>query len=351
MSASGQQSQIKALIVLGKEQGFLTLAEVSDHLTAVVDAEQVEDVISVIRSMGIPVHEEAPDAETRLFSEPVATAAEDDDEAAEEAAAALAAANSEFGRTTDPVRMYMREMGSVELLDREGEIVIAKRIEEGLNEALLAIAGYPHTVTTLLEAYDAATSNGKGLAEVIVGFFDPNAEPIAAVAGIPEDVIDEGVGEAEDEEAAPAGPDPVQAAAAFAELRALYSLAWEAPQVPGASGLEIKQRREALAAHMMTLKLSRKVVAQIKDNLRGTLNQIRALERAILNIAVEDAGMNRAEFLANFFEEGSAGTAWLDKAIRGKRKFSAKLASRRGEITALIDQLKLIESARLLSIE
>ena len=195
MAAADQQSQIKNLIALGKEKGFLTFAEVSDSLPEIVDSEQIDDVITMIQGMGIPVHDEAPDTEAQLFSEPAVAAAEDDEEAAEEAAAALAASDSEFGRTTDPVRMYMREMGSVELLDREGEIRIAKRIEEGLGEALYAMASYPETVAILLEQYDNAINGKKRLAEVVVGFFDPNAPvPVA-----PEEVLPPEVAEIEPE--------------------------------------------------------------------------------------------------------------------------------------------------------
>ena len=186
-NSAEKQSQIKVLIALGKEKGFLTYAEVSDHLPEVVDSEQIDDVISMIQTMGIQVHDEAPDEESQLFSEPaVVASAEEEEDAAEEAAAALAASDDQFGRTTDPVRMYMREMGSVELLDREGEIRIAKRIEEGLNEALYAMAIYPETVKILLDAYDSVGEGKRRLAEVITGFFDPNAEPVSEVPPVVE---------------------------------------------------------------------------------------------------------------------------------------------------------------------
>jgi RNA polymerase primary sigma factor len=150
-----KQSQIKVLIARGKEKAFLTYAEVADHLPEIVDTEQIEDIISMIQAMGIPVHEEAPQEDEQLFAEPAVVATnEEEEDAAEEAAAAIAALDDQFGRTTDPVRMYMREMGSVELLDREGEIRIAKRIEEGLNEAMFAMAQYPETVAILLESFE-----------------------------------------------------------------------------------------------------------------------------------------------------------------------------------------------------
>ena len=358
MSASDQQSQIKNLIALGKEKGFLTFAEVSDHLTELVDSEQIDDVITMIQGMGIPVHDEAPDDETQLFSEPTVAAAEDDEEAAEEAAAALASADSEFGRTTDPVRMYMREMGSVELLDREGEIRIAKRIEEGLSEALYAMAIYPETVAILLEAYDAAKEGKKRLAEVVVGFFDPNA-PAAAAEEVPlevevEEEEEEDEKEKEDgeeEEAVETGPDPLEAAKNFEELQALYDQAWDSLLRLGSSSKKTQQRREAVADLIMTFRLSPKIVEEVTLNLRSKLEQIRSLERAIMRVAVTDAGMSREEFLAKFREEGPTSAAWVEKAVRAKRKYSATLASRKADIEQLVAQLKQIEGDNLLSID
>jgi len=358
MSASDQQSQIKNLIALGKEKGFLTFAEVSDHLTEVVDSEQIDDVITMIQGMGIPVHDEAPDDETQLFSEPTVAAAEDDEEAAEEAAAALASADSEFGRTTDPVRMYMREMGSVELLDREGEIRIAKRIEEGLNEALYAMAIYPETVAILLEAYDAAKEGKKRLAEVVVGFFDPNAVPPPTEEVPPEVEVEEEVEEdekekedGEEEEAVETGPDPVEAAKNFEELQALYDQAWDSLLRLGSSSKKTQQRREAVADLIMTFRLSPRIVEEVTLNLRSKLEQIRSLERAIMRVAVTDAGMSREEFLAKFREEGPTSAAWVEKAVRAKRKYSATLASRKTDIEELVAQLKQIEGDNLLSID
>jgi RNA polymerase primary sigma factor len=354
MSASDQQSQIKTLIALGKEKGYLTFAEVSDHLPEIVDSEQIDDVISMIQGMGIPVHDEAPDEETQLFTEPTVAAAEDDEEAAEEAAAALAANDSEFGRTTDPVRMYMREMGSVELLDREGEIRIAKRIEEGLNEALYAMASYPETVAILLEAYEAVKEGKKRLSEVVVGFFDPNAEPPIPQDAMPaaeaddEDEDEEGE---EDEESTETGPDPEEAARNFAVLAKLYHQAMVSLQRLGSESKKTQQRREALANHIMTFRLAPKLVEEITANLRNKIEQIRSLERAIMRVAVHDAGMPREDFLARFREHPPTSTVWLDKSVRAKKKYSAKLADKRPQIKALIAQLKQIEADNLLSID
>ena len=169
-----QQSRLKDLISKGKEQGYLTYAEVNDHLPdTIVDPEQVEDIINMINDMGIQVHEAAPDADSLLLND---SNVETDDDAAEEAAAALANVDSDFGRTTDPVRMYMREMGTVELLTREGEIEIAKRIEDGLLQVNLAIAHYPSTIGTLLAEWDKVISEEQRLTDVVVSFIDPYAE-------------------------------------------------------------------------------------------------------------------------------------------------------------------------------
>ena len=171
-----KQSKLKLLIAKGKEQGYLTYAEVNDHLpNEIVDPEQIEEIVAMINDMGIPVHEEAPDADQLLLTEAPASSA-DDDEAAEEAAAALAALDAEFGRTTDPVRMYMREMGTVELLTREGEIKIAKRIEEGLTQVLASVATYPASSALLLSEYAGIAEGRTKLTDIISGFIDPNAD-------------------------------------------------------------------------------------------------------------------------------------------------------------------------------
>src|SRR6204780_3393296 len=173
-----RQSQLKLLIARGKEQGYLTYAQVNDHLPAeIVDPEQIEGIVNTINDMGIPVYEKAPDTESLLASEPSSPA---DDEAIEEAAAALAALDAELGRTTDPVRMYMREMGTVELLTREGEIRIAKRIEEGLDAVRTALAKYPATHEHLLKTFELVKAGQARLIDMVVGFIDPNAPDVIA---------------------------------------------------------------------------------------------------------------------------------------------------------------------------
>src|SRR6185312_5505120 len=230
-----RQSQLKLLIARGKEQGYLTYAQVNDHLPSeIVDPEQIEDIVNTINDMGIPVYEKAPDTESLLQSEPSAPA---DEEAIEEAAAALAALDAELGRTTDPVRMYMREMGTVELLTREGEIRIAKRIEEGLDAVRRALAMYPATYDFLHKAYEPVKAGQARLVDVIVGFIDPNAPDVIAQPQNPtklelvdeegaddeEEEGEEGSGEGTEEEAVDTGPDPEEAATRFASIARGYA--------------------------------------------------------------------------------------------------------------------------------
>ncbi|HEX7382329.1 MAG TPA: RNA polymerase sigma factor RpoD [Nevskiaceae bacterium] len=346
MSAADQTSQFLILIALGKEKGYLTYAEVSDHLPEIVDSEQINDVISTIQNMGIPVHEEAPDDESQLFSEPIATG-EDDEEAAEEAAAALVSAQSEFGRTTDPVRMYMREMGSVELLDREGEIRIAKRIEDGLNEALYAMAAYPETVAILLEAYDAYKQGSKRLTDMLAGFFDAEADVIRTVPKpTPKSSSDD-----EDEDAVDTTVDPAEVAANFEELQARYDRAWEALLNRGTADPETQKRRDALSEHVVKFRLAPKLIDEITANLHARIGEIRTAERTILKICL-DAEMDRPTFLKKYRSAtGPADHAWLDKAIRAKRRYSAQIKAHRDEILALLGQLQQIEQDNLLTIK
>src|ERR1043165_3396711 len=220
--ADERQSQLKLLIARGKEQGFLTYVEVNDHLPSeIVDPEQIEDIVNMINDMGIPVYEKAPENEALPLNEPVVV----DEEAAEEAAAALATVDAEFGRTTDPVRMYMREMGTVELLTREGEIRIAKRIEEGLDAVRTALSSYPMTYNFILNKYEQVKAGQGRLVDIIVGFIDPNApdeiaapvNPKLAAAAAPapkesEEDEESEEGSSEDEEVLETGPDPEEAA-------------------------------------------------------------------------------------------------------------------------------------------
>ncbi len=221
-----QQSRLKLLIEKGKEQGFLTYAEVNDHLPEdIVDPQQIEDIIGMINDMGILVHEVAPDSDSLLLASTKNSA---DEDAAEEAAANLVTVDSEFGRTTDPVRMYMREMGTVELLTREGEIVIAKRIEDGLNQVLLALASYPETAATLLRGYERVDAGEMRLNDLISGFIDPNAEEPqipepAQVQATNSSKDDDDDPDDESDEPVDTGPDPEEAKQRFAEIEKVYT--------------------------------------------------------------------------------------------------------------------------------
>jgi RNA polymerase primary sigma factor len=342
-----RQSQLKLLIARGKEQSFLTYAEVNDHLPSeIVDPEQIEDIVQMINDMGIPVYEKAPDAESLLMREPVVA----DDEAAEEAAQALATTvDAEFGRTTDPVRMYMREMGTVELLTREGEIAIAKRIEEGLDSVRRALSSYPPTYELMLRAYEPL-KNGQGrLVDIIVGFVDPNApdviaEPInpkLAAKEAPEPEGDDDAEEgSEEEEALETGPDPEEAARRFASLAKCYAQVLKAIEDKGTKDPKTIKLRRKLADEFMELKLSPKMFDQLIGQIREHLNEIRSLEKAVMQRCVRDAGMPRSDFIETF-PRNETNLGWLDKHVRAKRKHSAALARFREEIEA--EQLKLAE--------
>jgi RNA polymerase primary sigma factor len=348
-----QQSQMKILITLGKEKGYLTYAEVADHLPEIVDTEQIEDVITMIQSMGITVHDEAPDEDSLLLAEPAAAAAEEDEDEVEEAAATLAALDDQFGRTTDPVRMYMREMGSVELLDREGEIRIAKRIEEGQNEAMYAMAQYPETTAILLEAHDTVKQGKRRLADVITGFFDPNA-PIAAEAPLPEEMNeaaleDDKEGD-EEQEAVDTGPDPEEAKRNFDKLQKLFDTAWDSMERLGTESKKTQQRRDALAEHIMTFRMSPKIVDEITNNLRNKVDQIRELERGVMMLCVDVAGMPRKEFLEKFVGHSSDANL-VARIVRSGKKYSKAVANHKEDIKGLQDKLREIEAENLLTIE
>jgi RNA polymerase primary sigma factor len=342
-----QQSQLKALIALGRENGYLTLSEISDHITGVSDEEHVDDVILTMRGIGIPVLEEAPQGEAQMFSDPSA-AADVDEEVAEEAALVLTAGDSLANRSTDPVRIYMRDMGGVDLLDREAEIRIAKRIEEGLSNALHAVAQSPESIDVLLDAYAAIAGDRKRLGEVLLGFADEGMDLPAAHGAVDAAADDK---EDAEEEVAVSGADPALAEAAFVELRRLHELALEAAQSAGATSDLAQRRRAETAAHVITLRLAPKLVAELNLRLRSKRDAIRALELRILNLAVTEAGMSREDFLSRRRQDGLTDTQWLDTAIRGKRKYSAKLAAHKSEIEELAAQLLQIENESRMSLD
>jgi RNA polymerase primary sigma factor len=347
-----RQSQLKLLIARGKEQGYLTYAQVNDHLPSeIVDPEQIEDIVNTINDMGIPVYEKAPDTESLLASEPSAPA---DEEAIEEAAAALAALDAELGRTTDPVRMYMREMGTVELLTREGEIRIARRIEEGLEAVRRALSLYPPTHDFLLKAYEPVKAGQARLVDVIVGFVDPNAPDVIAQPQNPtkmelaaeeekSDDDEEGEEGADgEEEAIDTGPDPQEAAARFASIAKSYAHVLTGIEKHGARDPKTLKTRKKLADEFMELKLSPRMFDALILNLRTHVAEIRQLEKEIMIIAVRDAGMPRKDFIASF-PKNETSPRWLGKHVKAGKKYSAPLAKFKDEIERRQKKLETLE--------
>ncbi|RLK48225.1 RNA polymerase RpoD-like sigma 70 subunit [Alkalispirillum mobile] len=318
-----QQSQIKQLIAKGKEQGFLTYAEVNDHLPDdIVDPEQIEDIIGMINDMGINVHEVAPDSDELLLGD---TAVSTDEDEAEEAAAALAAVDAEFGRTTDPVRMYMREMGTVELLTREGEIELAKRIEEGLDQVLVALSSYPGAAAKLLGLFQKVQDGEMRLNELVGGFRNPDEE-------LSSHAVDAGKEEDEDGEEATAdtGPDPDMAAELFRRLAETDAAMKACLASQGSGSDECKVLREQLAEIFLTFKFPPKIIDQLVDGLRRDVNVLRRNERAILK-ACTKAGMPRKTFVRSFITR-ETDPGWLDEMLAGKDTWAARLAEHEEDI-------------------
>ena len=328
MSAKSQQSRLKELIARGREQGYLTYAEVNDHLPEdIADPEQVEDIIRMINDMGINVFETAPDADALLLA-----GADTDEAAAEEAAAALAAVETDIGRTTDPVRMYMREMGTVELLTREGEIEIAKRIEEGIRDVMCAMAHFPGTVNEVLDIFNNAITEGTRLTDVFNGYIDPDEEPTqhpapAAAAKIAAAAVkeQEDAEAAEDEdEPANTGPDPEMAQLRFgavaAQLAAVEKILQEEPR----DSKNAVAALLALGELFAPLKLHPKVYDALVINIREKLHHLRAQERAIMQLCVRDARMPRADFLKHF-PGNETDLEWAVKLSEGKARYAANL--------------------------
>ena len=346
-----QQSRLKLLIEKGKEQGFLTYAEVNDHLPEdIVDPQQIEDIIGMINDMGILVHEVAPDSDSLLLASTKNSA---DEDAAEEAAANLVTVDSEFGRTTDPVRMYMREMGTVELLTREGEIVIAKRIEDGLNQVLLALASYPETAATLLRGYERVKSEEMRLTELISGFIDPNAEEaeIPAPAQLQTASADKDDDSDDDdaEEVVDTGPDPEEAKECFANIEKTYNQLVSALAKSGSNATRIKKLREQLAEQINGLKLVPRIVDILTTNLRHAITRIRTNERNVMDICVNSAGMPRRDFITSF-PNNETDLGWIDSQATAGHKHSASLAQYKDEIQRAQNKLIALQDKAHVSI-
>ncbi|MDI9238380.1 RNA polymerase sigma factor RpoD [Lysobacter sp. LF1] len=334
-------SDIKQLISKGLEQGYLTYAEVNDHLPDdLVDAEQIEDIIGMINGMGIEVHEVAPDAETLLLADGGTGNREVDDTAAEEAAAALTALDGEGGRTTDPVRMYMREMGTVELLTREGEIAIAKRIEEGLGQVQASLGVFPATIASILEDYEQHKAGKKRLAEIIVGFndhLDDTPEPPApVVADVDSDAEadedEEEVTDGETEEVV-TGPDPVEVAARMESLADNYQKFLKAYAKHGPQHKSVLKLREDMAAVFVTFKLPLPLTDVLVKGLRDVVNKIKEHERRILDLATRVAKMPRKDFI-RAWEGNQTNLEWVEELLKRKQKWSSGLRDVKDQIIA-----------------
>jgi RNA polymerase primary sigma factor len=358
-----QQSQLKQLIALGKEQGYLTYAEVNDHLPdSITDTDQVEDIIQMINDMGIIVVENAADAEDMMGEDNLSSA---DEVAAEEAAAVLAAVESEPGRTTDPVRMYMREMGTVELLTREGEIEIAKRIEEGIREVMHAMAFWPGAVDFVLAEYGKVALEERRLTDIISGYLDPNDDGAAATStdaefagkskpaankatDNDEDNDDEDEDSSsdndDDEDEDEGGLDPVLAAERFAEMKKYWDKLQRSLKK---NGREHKSTAKALeeSAEMFTLfKLVPRVYDALLADIREALTQLRRHEREIMTLAIRHGGMKKADFIKSF-PGNETNLKWIGNELKSKKNKTIvdKLASQKDDIQHAQKRLAQLE--------
>ncbi len=330
-----QQSRLKELIAKGKEQGFLTYGEVNDHLPDdISDPEQIEDIIRMINDMGITVYETAPDADELLTTEENTA----DELAAEEAAAALAAVETEAGRTTDPVRMYMREMGTVELLTREGEIAIAKRIEEGIRDMLTALAGFPGPVEYILETYANVTKEDK-LADLLVGYLDPTDHVPAATQVGPDGVKVTNNNKDDDEEEEKTGPDPVEAKKRFSALNRQYNRTQKILAEKGRDSKEGRAQLAKLGAALCCFKLVPKHFDHIVSMARDALDIVRRHERSILTCVVRYGKVPRDVFRKEYLGNEISVT-WINKLVKSKKEYSSRLEAQREDILRAQKKLK-----------
>ena len=342
------QSSLKALIAKGKEQTYLTYAEVNDHLPeSISDPDQVEDIIQMINDMGIKVFETAPDADALLLNEENDSGA--DEVAAAEAAAALAAVENEAGRTTDPVRMYMREMGTVELLTREGEIVIAKRIEEGLRELMKAMAYFPGTVEHILNEYALIDNEERRLNEIITGYLDVDDGeiPVSAEIAVTPEVADnprkgDGDDDDDDDDEANVGPDPEEALIRFTEIRKQYEKTSASVGRRGRADVKAKAELEKLGELFKSLKLTPRQFEPLLGHIRAVLTRLRRHERAVLNLAVRSAKMPRKIFI-DTFPGHETNEKWIDQHIKSKEAYSELLVNVKTEIIRSQKKIRLLQ--------
>ena len=351
-----QQTKIKELISKGKEQGYLTYAEVNDHLPeGIVDSDQIEDIINMITEMGIVVQEQPPEDDSLILNENDST----DDDAAEEAAQVLVTVDQEFGRTTDPVRMYMREMGTVNLLTREGEISIAKRIEEGINQVTHALAFYPNTMEKLLTYYalvidqpleeeeEEEDIERLKLSDLLNGFIDPDADnEVIASHTVKDPDADADEEEEEEEEEIDTGPDPEEAKLHFDNLIKLFKKANQ-PAVKK-DPKKLQKAREKTSDYFMRFRLVPLIIFELKQDLKSIVIKIREYEKNIAKLAT-NAGMPRREFIKSF-TDNSSNLSWVQNRLKGKPKYAAKLKKNKEEIQKYQKKLGRIEEQSNLSV-
>ena len=353
-----RRTRLKTLIVLGKERGYLTYAEINDHLPdEIQESEQIEGIVSMINDMGIMVYEQAPDVEALLMADvpPPVT----DEEAAEEAEHALATVDSEFGRTTDPVRMYMREMGTVDLLTREGEIEIAKRIEDGLKHMVQAIAACPTTITELLAMVDKVASNELSVDEVVDGLIDVEVEAPIVTPEVEEEVEEE-IDAEEDDDADGAKAAAISAEALaklreevltrFAAIRKTNQKRNDIRLKKGIDDPAYKKLHESVLKELMEFRFSAKQVEALCDSVRNRVNHIRTHERKLMDFCVEKSGMPRTHFIKTF-PGNETNLDWLVAELKQEKPYNAKLERFKHSIVDQQDQLIAIEKEAGLSIK
>ncbi|MDL0432455.1 RNA polymerase sigma factor RpoD [Marinobacter sp. TBZ242] len=347
MSGNSQKSRLKDLIARGKEQGYLTYAEVNDHLPEdIADPDQVEDIIRMINDMGIQVSEVAPDADTLLMTDGDSTA---DEAAAAEAAAALAAVESDAGRTTDPVRMYMREMGTVELLTREGEIVIAKRIEEGIRDVMAAVAHFPGIAGTVIQAYDRIIENEGRLSDIVSGFLDPDgAEPFMDEDNTPDTSSSSDDSSTDDddddsEEETESGPDPEETRLRFELLKEKLDAADACLAKYGRSHKKTQEALNELGQVFAPFKLGNKAFDELVNVVRSTNDLVRENERAIMKICVRECKMPRKDFIKSF-PGNETSLDWAEKISKSKKPYAPLIAERIDEIVRLQKRIANIQT-------
>ena len=359
--AETRRTRLKNLIKLGKERGFLTYAEINDHLPDdLVDAEQIEAIISTFGDMGIQVYDQAPDQETLLIASDAAPVAQPDEDVEEQAEAALSTVDSEFGRTTDPVRMYMREMGSVELLTREGEIEIAKRIEEGLRHMIQAISACPTTVQEILDLAAKVEKDEMRIDEVVDGLIDPNAKDdfdpkkVEASPEEEEAEIEEEEAETEEEQSAAQSASLLklkgEALEKFARIRRLYDKMAKSLENKGSKDKDYLRAREQISTELMAIRFTARTVERLSDSVRGLVDEIRRYERAIHDICVDKAQMPRQHFIKIF--AGTEGSKrWLTTDINAEQPWTESMRRLEPSILELLGKIQVVQQKIGISIK